>query len=233
MLGLGNSIISGGVAEEFLPTQVNNLKLWLQNGVGVTAAQWDDSSGNSNHAVQGTAGNQATVDGGGLEFDGSDDHYDIGDPVVGIEISDEESLTIFVVVELDNVDKDTILGIDAAGDFFEVQTQKRLRLNFDSGGSLQINFASNQFINDEKHLITIERESGGTGNVNIFKNGSLLSPDSQLSSAAGITFKTIGSRGVDRFLGGHIYELLVYDTADLTSDEMSSVNNYLTSKFGL
>jgi len=229
MLGLGNSIISGGVAEEFLPTQVNNLKLWLQNGVGVTAAQWDDSSGNSNHAVQGTAGNQATVDGGGLEFDGTNDHYDISD----IEISDEESLTIFVVVELDNVDKDTILGIDDAADFFEVQTQKRLRLNFDAGASLQINFSANQFIHDEKHLITIERESGGTGNVNVFKNGSLLSPDSQLSSTAGITFKTIGSRGIDRFLGGHIYELLVYDTADLTSDEMSSVNDYLTSKFGL
>ena len=229
MLGLGNSIIHGGAPEEFLPTQVNNLKLWLQNNVNVTAARWDDSSGNNNHATQGTSGNQASVDGGGLLFDGTNDHYDISD----IEISDEESLTIFVVLELDSVDKDTILGIDDTADFFEVQTQKRLRLNFDAGASLQINFSANQFINDEKHLITIERESGGTGNVNVFKNGSLLSPDSQLSSTAGITFKTIGSRGTDRFLGGHIYELLVYDTADLTSDEMSSVNNYLTSKFGL
>ena len=50
MLGLGNSITSSEIYDRFTPTQIANLKLWLQNGVGNTAARWDDSSGNSNHA---------------------------------------------------------------------------------------------------------------------------------------------------------------------------------------
>ena len=57
MLGLGNSITGGAALEDtFLPSQVSDLSLWLDNGVGITAARWDDSSGNNNHIVQSTGG---------------------------------------------------------------------------------------------------------------------------------------------------------------------------------
>jgi hypothetical protein len=228
MLGLGNSIISGGAPEEFLPTQISNLKLWLQNDVGVTAARWDDSSGNSNHATQSTSGNQATVSEGGLEFDASDDHYDIND----IEISEREALIIFVVIELDDVGNDTILGIDATAEFIEIQTNKVIRIKID-GTTVQAAFSGATFTNDTKHVIAIQREEGATGNVNIFKNGTLLTPTSQVANAGAITFKTIGSRGSDRFFDGHILELLVYDTAELTEGQIESVNNYLAGKFAI
>ena len=139
MLGLGNSIISGGAPEEFLPTQISNLKLWLQNGVGVTAARWDDSSGNSNHAEQSNSGFQATVSDGGLEFDASDDHYDIND----IEISDREALIVFAAIELDNVGNDTILGIDDTDGFVQLQSAKIVRVKID-GTTTQTTFGTNQ-----------------------------------------------------------------------------------------
>ena len=99
MLGLATGITN--TSYQWQPSFVSSakLKLWLRNGVGVTVAQWDDSSNNANHATQGTSGNQATVSGGGLEFDGSDDHYDIDDVV----ISDQEAYMIFVVVDPDSV----------------------------------------------------------------------------------------------------------------------------------
>ena len=228
MLGLGNSITHGSVTEEFLPTQISNLKLWLQNDVGVTAARWDDSSGNSNHAEQSTSGNQATVSDGGLEFDASDDHYDITD----IVISDQEALIVFAVIELDNVGNDTILGIDDTDGFVQVQNAKTIRVKID-GTTTQTTFGVNQFTNNTKHVLAVQREAGATGNVNIFKNGSLLTPNTQRADSGPITFKTIGSREDDHYFDGHILELLVYDTADLTTDEISNVNNYLTSKFGI
>ena len=75
-LGLGASITSSGYVP-FSPTDISNLALWLQNNIGVTTSQWDDSSGNNNHATQSTEGDQATVSGGGLDFTASEsDHYD-------------------------------------------------------------------------------------------------------------------------------------------------------------
>ena len=173
MLGLGNSVTSSEIYDRFTPTQIANLKLWLQNGVGVTAARWDDSSGNSNHANQSTDDNQATVSEGGLEFDASDDHYDIND----IEISEREALIIFVVIELDNVGNDTILGIDATSEFIEIQTNKVIRIKID-GTTVQAAFSGATFTNDTKHILAIQREEGATGNVNVFKNGTLLTPTS-------------------------------------------------------
>tara|TARA_R110002012_G_scaffold61725_1_gene161930 strand:+ start:292 stop:978 length:687 start_codon:yes stop_codon:yes gene_type:complete len=228
MLGLGNSIIHGGAPEEFLPTQISNLKLWLQNDVGVTAAQWDDSSGNSNHAEQTNSGFQATVSDGGLEFDASDDHYDIPD----IVIDDREALIVFVVLELDNVGNDTILGLDATTGFIQVQSRKTIRVKID-GTTTSTTFGTDQVLDDTKLVLVIQREEGATGNINVFKNGSLLTPNTQRADSGPITFKTIGSRNSDHYLDGHVLELLVYDTADLTADEISNVNNYLTSKFGL
>ena len=79
MLGLGNSLITGEVPSSgFLQTSISDFSLWLKNGTDITAAQWNDSSGNSNHITQSSSGLQASVTGGGLEFEGdNDDHYDL------------------------------------------------------------------------------------------------------------------------------------------------------------
>jgi hypothetical protein len=79
-LGLGLSATLGYTP--FTLTSVSSLALWLQNGVGVTVGQWDDSSGNNNHATQGTSANQAAVSGGGLDFEeGETDHYDLASTI--------------------------------------------------------------------------------------------------------------------------------------------------------
>ena len=69
MLGLGNSITSGAALDEFSIDQISGLQLWLKNGEGVTAAQWDDSSGNNNHVTQSTSSRQGTVEDGGIDFE--------------------------------------------------------------------------------------------------------------------------------------------------------------------
>ena len=97
MLGLGNSITSGGYTP-FTLTSVSSLALWLQNGVGVSAAQWNDSSGNNNHIAQTNVDKRATVSGGGLDFEeGEFDFYNIDN---SIAIADEGGFCIAWVIIL-------------------------------------------------------------------------------------------------------------------------------------
>ena len=105
MLGLGNSITSGYIP--FTLTSVSSLALWLQNGVGVSASQWNDSSGNNNHAIQGTGGNQATVSDGGLDFEETEtDHYDF----TNIAIADEGGFCIAWVQQSESASINTLLS---------------------------------------------------------------------------------------------------------------------------
>ena len=226
MLGLATGITN--TSYQWQPSFVSSakLKLWLRNGVGVTVAQWDDSSNNANHATQGTSGNQATVSGGGLEFDGSDDHYDIDDVV----ISDQEAYMIFVVVDPDSVSQKTILSEGATSDFIEFMTTKKIRVRHDNDTAISATFGTVQFPVDEKYVLGIQREAGSTGNINIYKDGSLLTPTSQVADSGPITFNSLSVRNNDRFFDGHIYEMLVYETADLTTSEINKINNYLINK---
>ena len=228
MLGIATGITN--TSYQWQPNHVGaDLKLWLRNGVGVAAAQWDDSSGNSNHVVQGTGGNQATVSGGGLEFDGSDDHYDITE----IVCSDREAFMFFIVIEPDNVSNRVMLGDGTNEGLVEIQTNKRIRVKIDGDTAISPTFSEVQFPAGEKYVLGIQREAGATGNINVYKDGTLLTPTSQLADSGPIAFNSISGRGSDRYFDGHIYELLFYDTADLTTGEIGKINNYLVNKHTL
>ena len=83
MIGTGSGINKGGYVEFDLKDATDssaalNLSLWFKNDTAVTAAKWEDSSGNSNHATQSSEANQATVSGGGLDLEQGDSaHYDL------------------------------------------------------------------------------------------------------------------------------------------------------------
>ena len=225
MLGLATGITN--TSYQWQPNMVGaDLKLWLRNGVGVAVSQWDDSSGNANHATQGSSGNQASISGGGLELDGSDDHYDVDN----IVCSDHEGFMFFIVVEPDSVSTKVMLGDGTNNGFIEFQTNKKIRLKIDGDTAVSPTFGSVQFPTDEKYILGIQREAGSTGNVNIYKDGTLLTPTSQVADSGPINFNSISGRGSDRYFDGHIYELLFYDTRDLTESEVGKINNYLINK---
>ena len=66
---------------------VDKAKEWLKNGGSQTLnsgniSQWNDDSGNNNHATQSSASFQPNADGGGAEFDGTDDRFDLTSNIV-------------------------------------------------------------------------------------------------------------------------------------------------------
>ena len=218
---------------QWTPNSVGaDLKLWLRNGVGVTAAQWDDSSGNGHHAAQATGGDQAALSEGGLLFVESEgDHYDLANS--GVVVSSQEAFIVFIVCEFNSATQNSILGTGDTNIFLEFQTNRKIR--FRAGGNTEsCEYAAGTFATGAKAVFAIQREAGGTGNINLFKNGSLIAPtNGQKDNTGAITFNELASRDSDRFFDGIIHELLCYDTADLTSDEITNINNYLKTKHGI
>tara|TARA_R100001129_G_scaffold174627_1_gene147055 strand:- start:392 stop:1084 length:693 start_codon:yes stop_codon:yes gene_type:complete len=230
MLGIGNSLLNKSY--QWQPTFVGaDLKLWLRNGVGVLEGQWDDSSGNGANAAQSSSSNQATVSEGGLDFEGSSNHhYDLEKDIV---CSSQEAFTIFIVCQFESFDsQNSILGTGDNNVFLEFQTNRKIRIRA-GGDTDSIEYPSGTFATGAKAVFAIQRESGSTGDINLFKNGSLVTPTSQLANTGAITFNELASRNSDRFFDGIIHELLCYDTTDLTSSEISKINNYLKNKHGI
>ena len=235
MLGLAN-VLSAGVApsSEWQPTDLDNLALWLKNDTGVAVEQWDDSSGNNNHATQGTSGNQAAVSGGGLDFEnGESDHYDLTSKIV---ISENQNLLMSFVVTLESISAARCILSDATSEFIDFQTNKKIRINC-SGTTTSLSMASSTFGTASKFIITISRNDGETGTFVIYKDGTELSGTfGNETNPANIEFHVLGGRaGSDRFFDGIIHEVIVYDlgTSAHAADDITNLNNYLTTKFGL
>ena len=235
MLGLGNSLNSGGVSSEFLPTNISNLSIWLRNGYNVEDEQWNDSSGNNNHIAQTSSGNQATVSDGGLQFEGdNDDHYDL---TTEIDMGDSLPWAIFMVVNLQSFDSaNTIASNNSnAQMFFDIQNTDQIRYR-QTGTASVLKFPSTSpFQLAEKMLITITKDA--SKNLVVYKNGDALTQESPANNPANdgdFTFNQFGGRssGPDRDMDGTIYEFLIYEKA-LTSGEVASINTYLTEKFSL
>ena len=59
MLGLGNSMATGGAPSEFTPESISNLQLWLKFNQNITS---DQDSSESSHTHSAAAGNMADED---------------------------------------------------------------------------------------------------------------------------------------------------------------------------
>ena len=233
MLGLGNSI-TGGAALGFSPADIANLALWLKNGTGVTAAQWDDSSGNDNHVTQGTSGNQAAVSCGGLDFEKDNaDHYDLTSKIT---ISDEHNFIVGFVISPENLnadDRNCILS-DDNNEFVDVRLDK-VAINC-TGSEVTFTGDANLFSNSATSSVVISRNDGSTGTFTLSVNGVTPAGSFNATQAKAIEFDTLGGRNqTGRPWDGIIHELVVYDfgTGTVTAAELTSLNNYFTSKFGL
>ena len=234
-LGLGASQSS---YISFLPTDISNLALWLQNGVGVTAAKWDDSSGNNNHATQSTEGDQATVSGGGLDFTASEsDHYDLTSTIT---IAQNQGFCVAIVMDTDSSSNNYIFSKESS-DQIQIKNAQTFSIKANDPGNIvtDIVAASGTFGN-QKQLILVNRSAGASNRFSVFKDGSAVTIDSDNSSneAAGenpngFDINVLGAKaGTSDFFDGIMFEVLFFDKG-LSSTEISDLNDYLTSKHGL
>ena len=232
MLGLGNSISSAALMGGGIES-ISDMELWLKNGVGVTAAQWDDSSGNDNHATQGTEANQADVSGGGLDFETVDaDSYALGSTIT---IAENGRFTMAWVMQTESTSNATVIA-DGANEVVQFQNGNKFKFSGNNPSNLtSAIYKGSRFDPDEKMLITFTRD--GDGDLLLYKNGAVITPHSGLSSNLtndrGFDLTQIGAKASSLHLfDGIIYELLVFSKL-LDADELSTLHTELLGKHGL
>ena len=246
MLGLGSNLSSSSSLPQDLNSMTTDLELWLKNSTGVAVGQWDDSSGNSNHATQGTGGNQATLSGGGLDFnDDNNEHYDLAS---AITIAKGTSSTTggFCIAVVWDVDVNTSTALsDSANEFFELKSNKEIRFSGnDDSNTTSIFYASSgtPFALGEKMVILLNRTAGSSGAFSIYKNGSAVSIAASSGTSTlvdagenvgGFDITSLGVKGASTHdFDGDILEIAFWSKS-LSATEIADVNSYLTTVHGL
>ena len=231
----------GGLPQGSTNNLGTKLSFYLQNNVGVAVGEWSDQSASNNDATQATAGDQAALAEGGLDFEKDEaDHYDFGSQ---IEITEEHGFAVFIVCKPESMGNHAcILGLNATTHFLEfLASNDSVRVKLGAGGSATTTVtpdASNLFANGEKFLMTLARDSGGTGNLLLYKNGVLLSQASagQAANTGDAEFLVLGNRNADRYLDGIIHDIAFINmgaSTNVPSDTIDRINTYLLSKHGV
>ena len=240
MLGLGTDITSSSYVSMDLKDATTDLELWLKNGVGVTAGQLDDSSGNDNHVKQILDGNQAAVSDGGLDFEkDNSDHYDLAS---AITIAENGGFCFAAVLNIESQSGDNTLLSKDSNDQIRITSDSafRFRANNPSDTSTTFVFESNTFPTATKLLVLLNRSAGASNRFTFFKNGIQLTPNVDNSTAEavgenpnGFDINVIGAKaGTANFFDGKILELAFWSKS-LSLQEITDVNDYLKSVHGL
>ena len=241
MLGIGTGI--NYASESAVSTDLKQatsgsaegLRLWLKNGTGVTASKWTDSSGFDNHATQSTEGNQATVSGGGLDFEkDNSEHYDLTSKIT---IAENQGFCLAFVVTRETTTAMAILS-DGGNEILQFNNANTVRIKTNDPGNIITDavFETGAFNSGTKFLVLINRSAGAANRFTFFKNGTQLTADTDNSTneAAGenpngFELSVFGSRdGSANFFDGIIHEVAFWNRS-LTTQEITDVNSYLQS----
>ena len=240
-LGLGADSSS---YQEFTLTDISDLSLWLQNGVGITSdesnrvSKWDDQSGNSRHATQSSTGDMALLSGGGLDFEESDsDHYDLASTIT---IAENAGFCLAVVIDQETVSNNTILSKDA-DDQFQIVNSGRIRFRANDDTDTTTNFDVDETpFGTGKMLLLLNRSAGASNRFTMFKNGTQLTFNTDTSTAEaagenpnGFDINVVGANaGGSQYFDGKILELAFWSKS-LNVTEIAEVNSYLQEIHGL
>lgn len=193
---------------------------------GSEVSQWDDLSGNSRHASQGTSANRPTYDGTDkwLSFDGSNDFLNPSAALLG---SGNSPHTIFAVVRPDSTGTHRYFyaqGSESANQLPHV--------GFAGSAYAHNWFGSNYTagtISTGTWYIVAYPYDGSTRSI--YSNGSLIGNNSY-SSANNTTANPYIGRATTNYFLGKLRTLIVYQSA-LSDENRKRVEGYLAYVWGL
>ena len=232
MLGLGNSMLTGGAPSEWTPESVSNLQLWLKFNQNITSDQ-DNSESSHTHSV--AAGNMAdqdrinawnafgstsinavqttfadkplwetdAADVGGLKFANAAKIMDLSSNVV---LDANTDFTIAVRFKCTDFGSARGFMGSASNEFLRLNSNTVLRVKINSTNR-DFTLASGNIADDEYFTLLIVRSDGSTGNINVYVRG-----NESLTTEAGIQMGsqladageiTIGFLGVTHDEGGN------------------------------
>jgi len=216
---------------DWSPLDTDNCLFWYKNNTNVSTDGWLDSSPNENHTLQVVEDNQPALYEGGLRFDGENDRLDLQEK---IEIEFDQPFTIALTFKLSSLSNNCILS-DSNAEFFEIQSQSRIRFKGNIGASTVsvLVFDENIFEVDRPISLIFKRDSNQR--LDTYVNGVLVVPNAgestNITNKAGFDIYNISSRNDnDRFFHGVIYEMFLYGK-ELSQTHHANSLDYLNDKF--
>lgn len=230
-------------------TVTADLQLWLKADTGLTLAggsptvlQWDDQSGNGNHARQATeslapvAVAAAVNNRPALRFDGVDDYFSIPSSPTLTMTGD---LTTFFVVRFSDfatyraVWAKTMNNLPAPTDYYVLPGSGRPQVYRGDGSATRLGSFASSVALTAGAFITAGFEIEGAACSHLIAGQVASSGTIAVAAGDAGAPLLIGTRG-DFFtkMKGEIAEILIYSRA-LNATERASVADYLAQKYGI
>ena len=232
----------------FEPSFVWWLQLWLDADADYTitkdgsnkVSQWNDKSGNENHATQWVWANQPTYIQNGLnskpslDFErNSTDFLVTGNSWVDISASQDR--TLFLVVKpnaIDGIEGSEVFGTSTSRmlGFWNYYGENLFRIR---DGSVNVLSSPETVLKGYSQIIAVE---GWSGSTNAWKNNSTLTWASELAfnyelnTQFGIWWSASDAIAQWRSFDGKVSEVILYNKK-LTISERNKVNTYLAKKW--
>ena len=255
-LGLGTGFYGVGpnlgdlAGTDFLPPDNANLAIWLRNNTSIAAERWNDVSGNDRDAVQADSAVQASLSGGGLNFDSSGDSDFYEFPTTYLNAGGTNAWVLSIVFARDGgaADKNTIIGGADQDEYILIHDEETIFVETKASGSppsgqgavqSKFIFPTDTWADGVKMAMTITKSAAGA--FVFYKNGVSLTPSSTVNPAnigENLRVKHLGARedgtsSDDDHFHGVIYEFLFYTSFPATQHKLANLNSYLVNKFGL
>ena len=275
MLGLGVGFYKlagndypGG---EFAPDQIENLSLWLKFNTDITGtdgegaaissqtspypdggfiSQWNDQSGNNNHAVQTNAADKPLFEAdesGALFFasqGGENKFMNLTKPdgtTGNIQIDANTNFTIIVRFKATNFTSKVLLGSNS-NEFFRLNNNRTFRIKIGSASTDKETFqeTAGTIMETDTYYTAMLVRSNGDGTMKVYVRGGAYTtasgkdwdasePSTKLTNQLDID--NIGSSADDteNFIG-FMKDVIIYDGTALTAAQRELVFDYIESQ---
>ncbi len=228
----------------FAPNHLPNLQLWLDAADVATIAessgavsQWDDKSGQENHAMQGTGSAQPTTSASSLagrnviDFT-TNDYLTIASFTSIMSLSSAFSTFMVFRLNVDDVSPKTLLASSVSGSDRTIMQVDNRSLTCGTYNGSSWEFNSTSFTETANaHLVQMNNSSSNSITPYLDRTeltATIETPASSDTAATRIGARTNGSFNFE----GSIAEVLVF-SRELESAESAQLNQYLASKWGV
>ena len=230
------------------PADISGLQLWLDGSDTSTitqsagaVSQWNDKSGNGFHFTQATGANQPltaadTINGRNvIKFDGAGDY--LANTDAGLMTIGQTANTLIIVFKFNVVPTggQRIVagsqdGLSTKWGFLRHPTSLKMQgVNYDYSGSSSTGSVAGDNVNPAKMQLTYDGISSITVKYNgVTDTGAGKNTLTHTSIKLGISPSAVSTES----LNGSIAEIIAYNKA-LSAGEQSSIDNYLSSKWGV
>ena len=219
-------VLKSRVSSAFAITDVENLKVWFKFNTGqgtiTDGIQWNDSSGNNNHASQTADAQEGSgFSGGGFVTDSdNNDNLDFSTTFV-----DSGDYHVFMVLDLSEENSETFISSADNTSFMRfAQGGTATAFRMKNGGTT-LNITLSSGFGTTKAIAEVSRNSSNV--VRVLKNGV------SLGSATGsgtFGFEQIGaSSGASSLTTATIFEVVIFSSA-LSSADATKVRNDIADR---